>query len=132
MNSLKKVMGFGTFDGLHPGHLEYLKQLRSLGDFVMVVVARDRNVERIKGRLPKYNEKERLSAVEATLLADEVMMGNEEDFMQCLRDHKPTVIGLGYDQKADVTRIQAEFPQIHIHRLKAYAPEKYKSSLLNT
>ena len=51
-----KVMGCGTFDGLHPGHLSYMKQLRNLGDEIYVVVARDCNVKDIKCRLPRNNQ----------------------------------------------------------------------------
>ena len=60
---MKKVMAFGTFDGLHPGHLNFLKQARRLGDSLVVVVARDANVRKIKGRFPRLGEGERLRKV---------------------------------------------------------------------
>ena len=43
------VMAFGTFDVLHPGHHFYLEQARKLGDNLVVVVARDANVKKLKG-----------------------------------------------------------------------------------
>lgn len=124
-------MGFGTFDGLHPGHLFFIDQLRALGNELTLVVARDVNVEKIKGKQPKWKEKDRLQALRRLDPVDEVILGNFEDFYQCIRDHEPQVIGLGYDQKADEERLVQEFPEIELVRLEAFEPERYKSSLLN-
>jgi len=124
-------MGFGTFDGIHPGHEFFLRQLKKLGDELIVVVARDSNVERIKGRKPKNDENVRLSALKATHLADKVCLGHLTDFYQPIVDFSPDIIGLGYDQKADVDAILEKFPNIKIIRQKSFSPETYKSSLLN-
>jgi FAD synthetase len=125
-----RVMGFGTFDGLHPGHVSVLKQLKELGDEVFVVIARDKNVERIKGFKPHLDEQKRLEAVRKTDLADRVILGSENDFYQCLTDHHPDVIGLGYDQQADLPAIRKRLPDVRIVRLKALKPHIFKSSLL--
>ncbi len=125
------VMGFGTFDGLHPGHLSCLSQLKSLGNFLIVVVARDESVKRLKGKWPKRSEQERLEALRQAPQVDEAIFGDPADFHRCIRERQPQIIGLGYDQKADVERLKAEFPEIQIVRLEAYGPEKYKSSLLD-
>ncbi|MBU0577575.1 FAD synthase [Patescibacteria group bacterium] len=131
MSDAIKVMGFGTFDGLHPGHLNFLRQLKELGDEVYVVIARDRNVKRIKGKKPVYNEKERLEALKKSGLVDRVLMGHATDFYHMINKFQPHVIGLGYDQKADTNDLQKVFPKMEIRRLNALEPEKYKSSLLN-
>ncbi|MBN1258355.1 adenylyltransferase/cytidyltransferase family protein [Candidatus Peregrinibacteria bacterium] len=130
MKNKIKVMGFGTFDGLHPGHRFFLGELKKLGDEVIVIVARDVNVERFKGRPPAHNENDRLLAVQNEYLGYKVMLGETKNFYKCIRDHKPHVIGLGYDQKADTDYLNREFPEIKITRLPAHAPDKYKSSLL--
>ena len=41
----KKVICFGTFDILHLGHVNFFKQAKSLGDELVVVIARDVNVK---------------------------------------------------------------------------------------
>lgn len=125
-----RVMGFGTFDGLHPGHVSALKQLRALGDEVFVVIARDKNVKIIKGKKTHFNEQERLEAVRQTGFADHVILGNESHFYQCLTDHTPDMIGLGYDQRADLAHLKKHFPGILIVRLEALKPHIFKSSLL--
>ena len=125
-----KVMGFGTFDGLHPGHRFFLSELKKLGDEVIVIVARDVNVERFKGRPPERNENDRLLCVQNENLCYKVMLGETKDFYKCIRGHKPNIIGLGYDQKADTEHLKNEFPEIKVVRLTAHKPDKYKSSLL--
>ena len=49
-----RIMVFGTFDGVHMGHLDFLKQARKLAreSFLIVSVAREKNVFRIKNKKP--------------------------------------------------------------------------------
>jgi len=49
-----KIMVFGTFDGLHKGHLNFFWQARKLAvdSFLVVSIARDKNVIKIKGKSP--------------------------------------------------------------------------------
>jgi FAD synthetase len=126
----KRVMGFGTFDGLHPGHVSALKQLRELGNDVFVVVARDKNVKKIKGFTPHLDERKRLEAIWGTGLVDHALLGDEKHFYQCLIDHRPDVLGLGYDQRADLEHLAKHFPTIRIVRLKALKPHIFKTSIL--
>ena len=35
---MKRVICFGTFDHLHPGHLNYFQQAKELGDYLIVVI----------------------------------------------------------------------------------------------
>lgn len=130
-NGKRKVMGFGTFDGVHPGHLSYFQQLRTFGDELIIVLARDKNVEKIKSSPTRYNEGERLNELQQIKLVDQAVLGNEDDFYQVIRDHKPDVIGLGYDQIADTDKLKELFPNIKVVRLKAHQPEKFKSSIYN-
>ena len=124
-------MGFGTFDGLHPGHFNYLKQLSNLGGEIFVVVARDKNVQKIKGRVPHLDENKRVEDLKKTKLINNVLLGDKDDFYKCIKDNKPDMIGLGYDQQANLDEIKNMFPDIKIVRLKAFEPERHKSSILN-
>ncbi|MBN2087508.1 adenylyltransferase/cytidyltransferase family protein [Candidatus Peregrinibacteria bacterium] len=123
-------MGFGTFDGLHPGHMYYLRQLDALGDELIVLIARDRNVKKTKGKLPQHNEKERLSAVKDLKFVNRVLIGHSSDYYHWIRKIRPDIIGLGYDQMTNLDGLKKTFPDIEIVRLDPYEPEKYKSSLL--
>ena len=41
---MKKVMVFGTFDIIHPGHIHLLKEAKEYGDFLIAVIGRDATV----------------------------------------------------------------------------------------
>jgi len=127
---MKKVMVFGTFDILHPGHLNFFNQAKKHGDYLVVVVARDVNVKKIKNRLPKNNEDERLGRVLASGVADEVILGHRSDPYDCIVKINPDVICLGYDQNSFTGKLREFFPEIKTVRLEPYKPEIYKSSKL--
>jgi FAD synthetase len=135
-----RAIAFGTFDNLHPGHLSYLSQAGVFGDELIVVVARDANVLKGKGRLPQENEEVRRQKVENAVkelgLKGRVILGNKVDRWQLLRELRPDIICLGYDQKVDLKAldelIAAERFFCKIKRLNSYHPEKYKSSFCRT
>lgn len=121
---MKKVMVFGTFDILHKGHISYFKQARKHGGHLIAVVARDKNVLRIKGRKPMNNEKKRLNIVKR--FVDKAILGGLKDMHNVIVKYKPDVLCLGYDQKADIILLRRF--GIPIIRMKAYYPNRYKSS----
>lgn len=123
-------MGFGTFDGFHPGHVFYLESLKKLGERLIVVIARDQNVERIKGKPPRWGEAQRKKWVDDCDPVDEAILGHSTDFYDVIRRHKPDVLGLGYDQKVNMEHLESLFPNIIIERVASFMPHLYKSTLL--
>lgn len=92
------VLVGGAFEILHPGHLHLLRQARQLGR-VVVIVARDSTVQRMKGRLPVIPEQQRLEVVKSIRYVDEAYLGSEPfDVEGVLRKHKPDIVLLGPDQ----------------------------------
>lgn len=128
-----KVMVFGTFNILHPGHLYFFRQAKKRGDYLIAVLARDATVKKIKGFYPKLDEKSRLQMVNALKIVDRAILGDKVHRYKAILRYKPDVICLGYDQK-----VPADFKrQLHkiriqpkIIRLRAYKPRFYKSSIL--
>ncbi|MFA6110201.1 MAG: adenylyltransferase/cytidyltransferase family protein [Candidatus Latescibacterota bacterium] len=124
-----RVLCCGTFDYLHPGHVSFLRQAASLGDELVVVVARDENVQRAKGRPPEKNEEERQAQVAALGIATEVRLGNPgADLLRVVAEVSPEVIALGYDQ-APPRGLTEAFPHCRIVTLEPHQPERFKSSL---
>ncbi len=130
-------MAFGTFDGLHEGHLDLFKQAKALAkDSVLIVsVARDAAVERIKGRRPRASENDRLGRVRACPLVDEGMLGDSDGYMTHITSVCPDVIALGYDQHGEYVDtlendLRAAGLSTKIMRMSAFMPEVYKSSKL--
>ena len=130
-----KVMIFGTFDIFHKGHRNFLEQARRHGDYLIVVVARDKTVEKIKKRLPQNGENSRLKIIKESGLADEAVLGSLENKYKAIEKYRPDVICLGYDQKIFTENLREKLKEFNLSktkivRLKSYYPEKYKSSKL--
>lgn len=122
-----RVLIFGTFDHLHPGHEFVLQEAQKRGE-LHVVIARDINVEKIKGRPPDENEEDRLKAVKNVCSDCHPELGDEEDFLVPVRAVQPDLILLGYDQKLPPGVSEEDLP-CPVERLPAFEPEKWKSSL---
>lgn len=133
---MTSVMCFGTFDVLHPGHLYYLKESKKQGDKLIVVIARDANIKKIKGESPKYNEVERLSHVKELKFVDKAILGNIDDMTQVIFDNLPDILCLGYDQDSmSVEEIKENLKkrgltEINIMRMRPFNENVYKSSKL--
>ncbi len=128
-NSMKKVLAFGTFDILHPGHIFMLKEAKKHGDHLTVIVARDATVCKVKGRKTLLNEKTRLKNLSKLNIADKVRLGCLGNKYKVIADEKPNIIALGYDQKFFVDDLERTVDKnVKIIRLKSYKPGIYKSS----
>lgn len=123
----KKVLVFGTFDRLHPGHRFFLRSAKKQGNYLVVVVARDANVRKLKGKLPHDRERTRLAMLRSNKVVDYARLGYKtwRRRFELLHKIKPQIVCLGYDQHV----ILPTGPW-RIIRLPAFAPHKYKSSLL--
>jgi len=132
---MKKVMVFGTFDIFHKGHIDFLKQAKKFGDYLIVVVARDATVKKVKGQLPQNKEGSRARIIASNSLAERVTLGGLKSKYSIIRKYKPEVICLGYDQKFFIDNLREELKKINLEKtkiikLKPYKPEIYKSSKL--
>lgn len=132
-------MVFGTFDGLHKGHLNFFKQARNLAKnpLLIVSIARDKNVFRIKGKYPDLKERARMVLLEKSRLVDEVVLSGMKNHIPHILKSRPDIIALGYDQKAYVKDLKKDLKnkarnnfKIKIVRLKPYKEKIYKNSLL--
>ncbi len=101
MNSMsKRVLVFGTFDGLHPGHVFFLRKAKSKGDELVVGVARDTHVVALKDKRPHMTERKRLEAIKKQSCVNEAVLCDEElGEFEILQEVLPDLIVLGHDQK---------------------------------
>ncbi len=131
-SDMKKVMVFGVFDLLHPGHINFLKQAKKLGNFLIVSVAKDANVKKVKGKLPVFDEKSRLKHIKDLKVAKKVILGGGKDPWPHILKEKPDIIALGYDQRDYVGNLKVELQKrklkTKVIRLKSFRPEVFKTS----
>lgn len=105
---IKVVLAGGVFDVIHIGHVYTLRKARSLGDVLVVVIARDETVRRLKGADPIHSESQRQELVSAIRYVDVAILGDKEDMMKTVELVRPDIVALGYDQAHDESYIYGE------------------------
>lgn len=100
------MLASGVFDVLHPEHIRYLEEAKKAGgprSALVVVLARDRMVRRMRGSDPMFNERSRLRVIRALKPVDEAILGPsssnlEEGMRKTILRVNPDIIAFGYDQ----------------------------------
>ncbi|MBS7655277.1 FAD synthase [Candidatus Bathyarchaeota archaeon] len=132
----KKVLASGTFDLIHYGHLKFLEEAKKAGGEkakLIVLIARDKTVEKRKGKKPVIPEDQRRALIEALKPVDSAVLGYEElNFKKVLEKIKPDIVAIGYDQE-DVYEavkkiIEEEKLNIKIVKIGRFGAEELNSS----
>lgn len=98
----KVVFTNGVFDILHPGHVRYLQDARTLGDALIVGINADRSVRANKGpERPITPETERLEILAALGCVDAVAVFEEETPAEIIKQIQPDVLVKGADWGPD-------------------------------
>ena len=117
-------MATGTFDLLHIGHIYYLKEAKKLGDKLVIVIARDSTVRKLKHE-PVTPEDMRLNIIKELRMVDEAVLGHKDDIYATVEDIKPDIIALGFDQIHDEKKIKLELKNrnidVKVSRLSKYS-----------
>jgi FAD synthetase len=129
---MTRVVATGTFDIIHPGHLFYLRESKKLGDELYVIVARDENV-RHKPK-PVIPEEQRRNVVSSLKPVDFAVLGDLKDMFRPIKEIKPDIITIGYNQHFDIERLQKELVDRHLNarvvRIGTYSGDQFCSSRL--
>lgn len=94
----KVVFTNGCFDILHMGHIRYLCEAKSLGDFLIVGLNSDNSVKRIKGSFrPIQDERSRAELLASIGFIDMVILFEEDTPIQLITRLRPDVLVKGGD-----------------------------------
>ena len=125
-----RVLATGTFEILHPGHLRYLSEAKSLGDELFVIVARDSMIKHKP--MPIVPEDQRLAMVRALRIVDEAILGSESDMFEPLREIRPDIIALGknqfFNEKELEKQLKAHDINAKVVRIQSFEPCELCSS----
>lgn len=98
----KLVFTNGCFDILHRGHIEYLYQAKSLGDFLVVGLNSDSSVKKIKDESrPVNNEDDRAFVLDSLKVIDAVIIFSEDTPYNLINEIVPDFLVKGGDWSED-------------------------------
>ena len=88
----------GCFDLLHPGHVQYLEEVRALGDFLVVGLNSDASVARLKGpSRPLQDEQARAMILLGLRSVDAVVRFEEDIPFNLIKALQPDILAKGGD-----------------------------------
>ena len=88
----------GCFDILHYGHIKYLEDAKSKGDYLIVALNSDSSIKKIKalGR-PVIGQLDRLKTIAALASVDFAILFNEDNPLKLIKALKPDILIKGSD-----------------------------------
>ncbi len=118
----------GCFDILHPGHMTLLQQASRFGP-VVVGLNSDESIEALKGKLPFFNEQERVAMLEGLEYVDQIFVFNATDARDTVRKVCPKLWILGSDHQKEIFD-DLPCPVAFVNReINSYSSSKIKELL---
>ncbi len=134
-NAIKVVFIGGGFELIHYGHVHTISKAKSLGDVLVVSVARDSTIRRRKKREPIINEEDRVRLLSSLRQVDAAILGVEGDIYVTLEKVKPDIVALGYDQYHLEDEVKREAAKrgmkLKVVRLDSPYPKLKTTKILN-
>lgn len=129
------MLASGVFDLLHLGHVRFLEEAKRQGGKnaeLLVVIARDNTVEKMKGRKPVMSEHQRRALVESLKVVDEAVLGFKDfEIGDVIDKIRPDVIALGYDQTSMEQQVR-EYVDKHNLAIKVFSIRKFEEDVLHS
>lgn len=129
-----KVLVFGVFDLLHPGHVYFLDEARKLGGELHVCLATDEFVQDYKKKETHNNFIHRKNAINAIFPDAVIHTGDtQQGEWSIFKNLIPNIIALGYDQNDlydSILSFGVDTNIIKIVFILGYKQDKFKTSLL--
>lgn len=94
----KIVLVGGCFDLFHFGHLQFLKEAKKQGNYLIVAIDPDDFIREKKGREPVHSQQQRAEILKGLKFVDEVIclpyLKTYEDYLALVQKIKPAVIAV--------------------------------------
>ena len=132
--SMKSIFVNGTFDILHPGHIQLLNYAKSLGGTLTVGIDSDRRVREKKGYArPVYNVGDRAYMLQNLKAVDYVVIfDSDEELERCIKTVKPDIMAVGSDWKGKSVIGSMYSAELRFFdRIEEYATTKTIQSIIN-
>ena len=114
---MKKVITYGTYDLLHYGHIRLLERAKALGDYLIVAVTSDA-FDKARGKINvQQSLMERITAVRATGLADEIIIEEYEgQKIDDIKRYEVDIFAIGSDWKGKFDYLKEYCQVVYLDR----------------
>ena len=125
---MKKVITYGTFDLLHRGHIRLLERAKELGDCLIVGVTSD-DYDKSRGKINvKQSLIERMEAIRATGLADEIIVEEYEgQKIDDIRRYGVDVFTVGTDWEGHFDYLKDYCEVIYLERTEGISSSEVRA-----
>ncbi len=100
---MKKVFISGSYDILHAGHIQFFKEAKALGDYLVVSFCSGKNLELYKSRKSSMPDDNKKILLESIRYIDKVVIGTDDggvwDFIPAFLTEKPDMLVVTTDDK---------------------------------
>lgn len=131
---MKKIFVNGTFDVLHPGHIQLLNFAKSLGEYLHVAIDADERVKEKKGASrPVFTQDERRFFLMNLKAVDNVsFFSTDSELENTIKEFAPDIMIVGSDWKGKPV-IGSQFAkELQFYdRIENYSTTKTIESIIN-
>lgn len=128
---MKKVITYGTFDLIHPGHINILRRARKLGDYLIVGLSTD-EFNKTKNKQAFHNYESRKYIVESIRYVNQIIP--EKNWEQKINDIKKYEIDLlvmGDDWQGKFDHLKNHCEVVYLPRTEGISTTKIKKYFLD-
>lgn len=125
---MKKVITYGTYDLLHYGHIRLLERAKALGEYLIVGVTAD-GFDQARGKINvQQSLMERIEAVKATGLADEIVVEEYEgQKIDDIKRYDIDVFTVGSDWKGHFDYLNEFCKVVYLDRTEGVSSSEIRS-----
>lgn len=126
---MKKIITYGTFDMLHPGHINLLRRAKNLGDYLVVGLSSD-EFNDLKGKKSYYCYEDRKAVLESISFVDEVIKEENWDQKKIdIQKHNIDCFVIGDDWYGVFDDLNEYCEVIYLPRTEGISTTKIKNDL---
>lgn len=125
---MTKIITYGTYDLLHYGHIRLLERAKALGDYLIVGVTAD-GFDRERGKINvQQSLMERIEAVKATGLADEIVVEEYEgQKIDDIKRYDIDIFTVGSDWKGHFDYLNEFCKVVYLDRTEGVSSSEIRS-----
>lgn len=123
-----KVITYGTYDMLHYGHIRLLERAKALGDYLIVGITSD-DFDKQRGKINvQQSLEERIAAVQATGLADKIVIEEYEgQKIDDIRKFNVDIFTVGSDWKGHFDYLKEYCQVIYLPRTEGISSTELRA-----